>query len=103
MLPKPYGALQPRATPPSMPGPQASTHTHTATKLDQITIDLHQPWLNTTFTLTITSVSLLDSLNEQGFGFTYATHIKDTAFLASWQQLAPTILDKWANLTWPPS
>ena len=66
---------------------------HTATKLDQITIDLHQQWLNTPFTQR-DNIRLFDSLNEQGFGFTSTTHIKDTALIASWQQLAPTILQQ---------
>ena len=38
------------------------------------------------------AIRLFSAISEQGFGFTAATHIKDTALLASWQQAAPKLL-----------
>ena len=37
-------------------------------------------------------LQLFDATEEQGFGFTSTPHIKDTALIASWQQVAPRLL-----------
>ena len=38
------------------------------------------------------AIRLFSAITEQGFGFTAASHIKDAALLASWQQTAPKLL-----------
>ena len=66
---------------------------HTATQLDLITIHMFERWLNTTLT-TQDHYKLFTGLNKGGLGMTSATHIRHTAFIASWQQAAPHILQK---------
>lgn len=65
--------------------------TTTATKLDTITVKLHEEWLDTQLT-PHDNFQLFTSINSGGFGFTSTLHIKDTALVASWQQVAPAIL-----------
>ena len=38
------------------------------------------------------AIRLFSAIADQGFGFTAASHIKDAALLASWQQTAPKLL-----------
>ena len=61
--------------------------THTATQLDQITVNLCQQWFGTDFT-PHDHMRLFDSIHQGGFGFTSTLHIKDTAIIASCQQAA---------------
>ena len=63
----------------------------TAATLDAITVKLHEEWLNTTLTPQ-DNVKLFTSMAQGGFAFTSALHIKDTALVASWQQVGPAIL-----------
>ena len=65
--------------------------TTVARKLDQMTIDLWQEWLNTPLT-TQDITRIFSSISNHGLGFTSATHIKDAALIASWAQTAPSIL-----------
>ena len=64
---------------------------HTATKLDKITVEMFQQWIDAPLTPT-DRLRLFDAIKEQGFGFTSTLHIKDTALIASWQQVAPRLL-----------
>ena len=63
----------------------------TATHLDQLTLELWQQWLATPIE-PADAVRIFASMSEGGFGFTSAKHIKDTALIASWAQVAPAIL-----------
>ena len=65
--------------------------TSTATTLDNITVSLHEQWLDTKLT-PHDNIQLFTSINDGGFGFTSTLHIKDTALVASWQQVTPAIL-----------
>ena len=65
--------------------------TNTAANLDQTTLNLLQTLLDTRFD-DKDAIRLFSAIAEQGFGFTAATHIKDTALIASWQQTAPKLL-----------
>ena len=70
----------------------------TATTLDTLTINLHEQWHQTELSNT-DHVQLFTSIAEGGFGFTSTTQIKDTALIASWRQLAPTILKHTKHAT----
>jgi hypothetical protein len=70
----------------------------TATALDKLTITLHEQWHNTQFTPS-DNTQLFTSIADGGFGFTSTTHIKDTALIASWQQVAPAILRHTGHAT----
>lgn len=63
-----------------------------------MTVTFHEQWLDTTFTTT-NNIQLFTALKQGGFGFTSALHIKDTAFVASWQQVAPAILRQTGHPT----
>lgn len=70
----------------------------TANALDAFTVQLHEQWLSTTLSEN-ENIQLFTSISKGGFGFTSASHMKDTALLASWQQVAPTILAHTGHTT----
>ena len=72
--------------------------TTTATNLDRVTVGLHEQWLNCEFTPQ-DNIQLFSSISNGGFGFTSTLHIKDTALVASWQQVAPAILSHTGHAT----
>jgi hypothetical protein len=63
----------------------------TAEKLDRITTEFWEKWLNEPLTHA-DKVRLFSSLSDGGLGFTSAQHIKDAALVASWIQAAPAFL-----------
>ena len=64
---------------------------NTASQLDQLTLQLWQQWLAAPVE-PAHAVRIFASITDGGFGFTCATHIKDSALIASWAQVAPAIL-----------
>ena len=65
----------------------------TATALDQMTLELWSEWLHEAPTKE-DAARIFSSITNEGFGFTAATHIKDAALIASWSQVAPSILKR---------
>ena len=65
----------------------------TAAALDQMTIELWSEWLHEAPT-NEDAARIFSSITNGGFGFTASTHIRDAALVASWTQVAPSILKR---------